>query len=184
MLDEPPEFIPVDKQSDDQIVHTFGLRKADRPAHQPLEPRPRIDVFALDFLGVLFADGVLLGLDMPLIGAPDSAWCVSSSVREYQIHSSATPSNAGDRIATLRHWRAGREGNRAEGEPLCYPRRPLRECVCKTGCYRFSTPLAICTGNRASQREEIEQDKVHLSKVEAERMGKARRTLDMRSVLR
>ena len=27
MLDEPPELIPVDKQSNDQIVHTFGLRK-------------------------------------------------------------------------------------------------------------------------------------------------------------
>jgi hypothetical protein len=70
MLDEPPEFIPVDKQSDDQIVHTLGLRKAERPAHQPLDPRPQINMFALDFLRVLFADGVLLGLDMPLIGAP------------------------------------------------------------------------------------------------------------------
>jgi hypothetical protein len=27
-------------------------------------------MFALDFLGVLFADGMLLGLDMPLLGAP------------------------------------------------------------------------------------------------------------------
>jgi hypothetical protein len=44
LLDEPPELIPVDKQSDDQIVHTFGLRKTDRPAHQPLDPRPQIDV--------------------------------------------------------------------------------------------------------------------------------------------
>jgi len=51
MLDEPPELIPVDKQSDDQIVHTFGLRKAERPAHQPLDPRPQIDVFA-QFLAV------------------------------------------------------------------------------------------------------------------------------------
>ena len=49
MLDEPSELIPVDKQSDDQIVHPFGLRKANRPAHQPLDPRPQIDVFALDF---------------------------------------------------------------------------------------------------------------------------------------
>jgi hypothetical protein len=27
-------------------------------------------VFALDFLGVLLADGVLLGREMPLVGAP------------------------------------------------------------------------------------------------------------------
>jgi hypothetical protein len=46
MLDEPPELIPVDKQSNDQIVHTFGLRKTNRPAHQPLDPRPQIDMFA------------------------------------------------------------------------------------------------------------------------------------------
>ena len=51
-------------------MHTFGLRQADRPAHQSLEPRPHIDVCALDCLGVLFANGVRLGLDMPLIGAP------------------------------------------------------------------------------------------------------------------
>ena len=70
MLDEPPEPIPVDKQSNDQIVHTFGLRKTDRPAHQALDSRPQIDVFALDFLGMLFADGVLLGSNMALIGAP------------------------------------------------------------------------------------------------------------------
>ena len=70
MLDEPPELIPVDKPSDDPIVHTFRLRKAARPTYQPLNPRPQIHVFALDFLGMLFADGVLLGLDMPLIGAP------------------------------------------------------------------------------------------------------------------
>ena len=70
ILDELPELIPIDKQYDDQIVHTFSLRKADRPAYQPLDPRPQIDVFALDFLCVLFADGVLLGFDMPLIGTP------------------------------------------------------------------------------------------------------------------
>ena len=70
MLDEPPALIPVDKQSDDQIVQTCGLRKADRPAHPPLDPRPQIAVLARDFLGVLFADGGLRGRAMPLRGAP------------------------------------------------------------------------------------------------------------------
>jgi|RhiMetdeSRZDD1v2_1073273.scaffolds.fasta_scaffold360547_3 hypothetical protein len=72
MFDEPLELIPVDTQSDDPIVQTFGLRKAHRPAHHPLDPRPQIDGFALDFLGVLFADGVLRRRDMPLIGTHPS----------------------------------------------------------------------------------------------------------------
>jgi hypothetical protein len=46
------------------------LGKTEGAAHQPLDPRPQIDVLALNFLRVLFADGVLLGGDMPLIGTP------------------------------------------------------------------------------------------------------------------
>jgi hypothetical protein len=72
MLDGVPELIPVDEQSDDQIVHMFGLRKANRPAHQPLDPGPQVDVLALDFLRVLFANGVLLGGDMALVGTHPS----------------------------------------------------------------------------------------------------------------
>ena len=70
MLDEPPELIPVDKQSDDQIVHAFSLRKANRPAHQPLDPRPQINVFALDLLCVCLSHCVPLCLYMPLVGTP------------------------------------------------------------------------------------------------------------------
>jgi hypothetical protein len=33
-----------------------------------LDPRPQIDVFALDVLGGVCADSVLLGGDMPLVG--------------------------------------------------------------------------------------------------------------------
>jgi hypothetical protein len=62
MVDEPPELIPVDKQPDDQVVHTLGLRKADRPAYQPLDPGPQIDVLALDLLGAGLPHRVLLGL--------------------------------------------------------------------------------------------------------------------------
>src|SRR6266446_10574601 len=45
---------------------------------------------------------------------------------------------------------------------LYYPWRPLREGICKTGCYRFSAPLAIHTSKRAGQRKEIQQDEVYL----------------------
>ena len=70
VLDGYPKLVAIDEESDHQIVHGRRFGKANRAAHETLNPCPQIDVFALDFLGVLFADGVLLGLDMPLIGAP------------------------------------------------------------------------------------------------------------------
>jgi len=51
-------------------MHMFCLRKANSAAHQALDPRPQVDVLALDPLRVLFADGVLLWGDMPLLGPP------------------------------------------------------------------------------------------------------------------
>jgi len=71
LLDDSPELITVDEQSDDQFMHTLGLRKADGPAHQPFDPRPQVDVLALDALHVLFPDGVLLGVHMALVGPPE-----------------------------------------------------------------------------------------------------------------
>jgi hypothetical protein len=43
MLNGSPEFIPIDEQSNDQVVHTLCLRKADRPVHQPFDPCAQID---------------------------------------------------------------------------------------------------------------------------------------------
>src|SRR5215475_10544011 len=40
LLDGAPEFIPVDEQSDEQIMHLFRRRKADGAPHQPLDPGP------------------------------------------------------------------------------------------------------------------------------------------------
>ena len=51
-------------------MHAFRLGKADRPAYQPLDPRPKIDVLAFDLLGVCLPNRVLLCLHMPLIGSP------------------------------------------------------------------------------------------------------------------
>lgn len=70
LLNGASELIPVDEQSDDQIVHLLGLRKAQCPAHQPFDPRPHIDVLALDPLHVCLPNNVLLCLDMALVGAP------------------------------------------------------------------------------------------------------------------
>ena len=48
MSDGHPKLIPIDKETNHQIVHAFRPRKADRPADQPLNPRAQVDVLALD----------------------------------------------------------------------------------------------------------------------------------------
>jgi hypothetical protein len=56
-------------------VHGSRFEEANGAAHEPLNPGPQIDVFALDSLHVLFADGVLLGGDMPLAFIAMSTIC-------------------------------------------------------------------------------------------------------------
>ena len=46
------------------------LGEAQRAADEALDPGPQIEVFALNFLGVLLAHLVLLGSEMPLVGSP------------------------------------------------------------------------------------------------------------------
>ena len=50
-------------------MHLFGLGKTEGATYQPLDPRPQIDVFALDFLRVLLAHMMLLWVDVPLVRA-------------------------------------------------------------------------------------------------------------------
>jgi hypothetical protein len=70
VLDGYPKLVAIDEESDHQIVHGRHFGKANRAAHETLHPCPQIDVFALDFLRLLFAHLVLLGVDMSLVGAP------------------------------------------------------------------------------------------------------------------
>ena len=70
LSDGSSKLIPIDEQPNHQIVHLFRLGKAQRATHEPLHPGPKIDVLALDFLRMLLAHVVLLGLDMPLVGSP------------------------------------------------------------------------------------------------------------------
>lgn len=51
-------------------MHGFSLRDAQRPTDEPRDPGPQIDVFALDFLRMLFAYLMLLGVEMSLVGSP------------------------------------------------------------------------------------------------------------------
>ena len=64
------EFVSIDEQSNHEIVHALRLGEAQRAADEPLDPGPQIDVFALDFLRVLLAHLMLLGIEMPLVGPP------------------------------------------------------------------------------------------------------------------
>jgi hypothetical protein len=51
-------------------MHVVRLGETDRPAHPPLDPGPQMNVFALNFLGVVLANPMLCGVDVPLVGSP------------------------------------------------------------------------------------------------------------------
>src|SRR6266568_3451115 len=70
MLNGYPKLVAIDEEAKHQIVHGCGFGKADRATHQTLDPGPQIDMFALDGLCVLFADGMLLGVEIPFVGPP------------------------------------------------------------------------------------------------------------------
>jgi hypothetical protein len=72
MSDGSPKLIASDEQPNHQGVHAFRLGKADRPAYQPLDPGPQIDVLAVDLLRMCCADRVLLCLPMPFGGPQPS----------------------------------------------------------------------------------------------------------------
>ena len=73
MSDRSPKFIAIDEESNHQIVHHRRFGKANRATYETLDPGAQIDVLAFDFLGVLFADCLLLWVDMPCICTP-SPW--------------------------------------------------------------------------------------------------------------
>ena len=66
MSDGHPKLIPIDKETNHQVVHVFRLGKADSTAYQSLDPRAQVDVLALDLLGVFLPSYVFLCLYMPL----------------------------------------------------------------------------------------------------------------------
>ena len=70
MLYLHPKLTAVDEQADDEIVHPYGLRKADRLAHQALDPRAQRQMFALQLLGMVFPHFMKLGRQMPLVSTP------------------------------------------------------------------------------------------------------------------
>jgi hypothetical protein len=65
---DPPRAI--DEKANDQIMHGRRFGKANRTTYETLDPDAQVDVLVFDFLRVLFADCVLLRVDMALVGAP------------------------------------------------------------------------------------------------------------------
>ena len=68
--DEPPKLVPIDEQSNHEIVHALGLGEAQRAAYESFDPGPEIDVFALDLLRVLLAYLMMLSCEMSLVSPP------------------------------------------------------------------------------------------------------------------
>src|SRR5258706_11635528 len=69
-LDGSPKLVPIDEQPNHEIMHALRLGETNCATHESFDPRPQIEVFALDFLRVLLAHLMLLGVEMPLVGAP------------------------------------------------------------------------------------------------------------------
>ena len=65
-----PKFKAVDEQTDDEIVDLRGLRETDGSSGQALEPRAQRQMFALNLLGIMFANFMDLGIQMPPVRSP------------------------------------------------------------------------------------------------------------------
>ena len=70
MLDGDPKLVAIDEEADHQIVHHRRFGKANCAAHEPLDPGSQVDVFALDFLRMLFANVMLRWVNVPLVRPP------------------------------------------------------------------------------------------------------------------
>src|SRR6516162_6346891 len=70
VLDCDTKLVAIDEEADHQIMHRRGFGKTDRTAYETFDPSPQVDVFALNFLRMLLANMMLLGVNMPLVRTP------------------------------------------------------------------------------------------------------------------
>ena len=59
-----------DEEAQHQIVHRCCFGETNRATHETLNPGAQIDVLAFDLLRMRFANRMLRGIDMALVGAP------------------------------------------------------------------------------------------------------------------
>jgi hypothetical protein len=65
-----PKFIAIDEKAQHQIVHRGRFGETNRATHETLDPGAHIDVLAFDLLRMRFANRVLRGINMALVGSP------------------------------------------------------------------------------------------------------------------
>ena len=65
-----PKFIAVDKQANDDVMHLYRSRKAERLAHQAFNPGAQRQVCPLDLLRVALARLVHIRIEVTRIGTP------------------------------------------------------------------------------------------------------------------
>ena len=65
-----PKCVAIDEEAHDPIVYRGRFGKTERATHEPLDPRPPIDVLAFDLLRMGFANRVLRRINMMLVRAP------------------------------------------------------------------------------------------------------------------
>ena len=70
ILHRPSEGISIHKQADHEVVHLCRFREADGLAHQTFDACLQCRMFALDFLRVAFAGGVLFRVKMTRVRPP------------------------------------------------------------------------------------------------------------------
>ena len=64
------EFVAIDKQPNDNVVHLDRCGKADRLTRQPLDPRASCQMFPRNLLGVALARLVRIRCEMTCVGTP------------------------------------------------------------------------------------------------------------------
>src|SRR5215510_15377450 len=65
---DQPKLVPIDKQSDDEVMHLNRFRKTDCLTGQSLDPGSQPQVFTFNLLRVSFARLVLSRLEMTRVG--------------------------------------------------------------------------------------------------------------------
>jgi len=70
MSDGSSKLIAIDEETKHQIMHPCRFGKANRATYETFDPGAQIDVLAFDLLRMGFANRVLLGIEMALVGTP------------------------------------------------------------------------------------------------------------------
>ena len=70
ILHQNPEFISIDKETNDNVMHLVEFGEANGLPYQSFKARPQGQVFSFDLLGIRFTDEMPFGWQVTFIGAP------------------------------------------------------------------------------------------------------------------